>query len=112
MKLTPASCRAVYEMLIQVHPFKSWRMPPSIEVTFKVNSDPTCYGQYEPDPHTITLSRAKLDHLDNVIKTMAHECVHLKLYQMRSKSWNTHDENFAKYAVLVSEEFGFDPKEF
>ena len=112
MKLTPASCRAVYEMLIQVHPFKSWRMPPSIEVTFKVNSDPTCSGQYEPDPHTITLSKAKLDHLDNVIKTMAHECVHLKLYQMRSKSWNTHDENFAKYAVLVSEEFGFDPKEF
>ena len=112
MKLTPASCRAVYEMLIQVHPFNKWRMPPSIEVVFKVNDDPTCYGQYEPDPHIITLSRAKLEHLDNIIKTMAHEMVHLKLYKSKSKSWNTHDENFLKLAVIVSEEFGFDPKEF
>jgi predicted SprT family Zn-dependent metalloprotease len=99
-------------MLVQVHPMKTWRLPPSQDVVFKVNDDPTCYGQYEPDPHTITLSRAKLEHLDNVIKTMAHEVVHLKLYQMRSKSWETHDHNFAKYAVLISEEFGFDPKEF
>ena len=112
MKITPASCRAIYEMLVQVYPFKKLNMPPSIEVIFKVNDDPTCYGQYEPDPHTITLSRSKLGHLDNVIKTMAHEMVHLKLYQAKSKSWNTHDKNFEKYAVLVSEEFGFDAKEF
>lgn len=112
MKLvTPQTVQAVYEMLIQLPPFNRWNLPPSKQVNFEVTNDPTCYGEYEPEPHTIRLSSAKLGFLDNVTRTMAHEIIHMRLYIKGSKSWDKHDTVFNNLSHKVAMQLGYDPKE-
>jgi hypothetical protein len=112
MKLvTPQTVQAVYEMLIQLPPFNRWNLPPSKDVNFEVTKDPTCYGEYEPEPHTIRLSSAKLGFLDNVTRTMAHEIIHMRLYIKGSKSWDKHDAVFNNLSHKVATQLGYDPKE-
>jgi hypothetical protein len=112
MKLiTPQTIQAIYEMLIQLPPFNKWNLPPSSKVIFEVTNDPTCYGEYEPEPHTIRISSAKLSFLDHVVRTMAHELIHLRLYMKGSKSWDKHDKVFLSLSSKVALQMGYDPKE-
>ena len=111
MNITPSTCQAVYEMLAQLHPFKRCKLPPSCVITFEVYNDPGCYGEYEPE-HVIRISRAKVGHLDTLIKTMAHEMVHCLLWCRKEKTWDQHNEKFEYYANKISSTMGFDPKEF
>lgn len=112
MKLvTPRTICAIYEMLIQVPPFSRWNLPPSCEVNFEVTNDPTCYGEYEPEPNTIRISSAKIGHLENITKTVAHEIIHMKLYLKGSKSWDKHDSVFNNLSHKVATQLGYDPKE-
>lgn len=111
MSLTPATLQAVYEMLVQVPPFRRLKLPPSCEITFEVYNEPACYGEYEPE-HIIRISRAKVGHLDTLIKTMAHEMVHCLLYVRKDKAWDQHTGKFEHYANRISSTMGFDPKEF
>ncbi len=111
MTLTPHSAQVVYEMLAQLPPFKRLKMPPSQDVIFEINNDPACYGEYEPE-HIIRISKAKVGWLETLIKTVAHEMVHLHLYQIRYKDWDKHDKKFLYYANRISNTMGFDPKEF
>ena len=111
LSITAKQSQVMYEMLIQMPPFARLKMPASEDVTFQVNNDPSCYGEYEPE-HIIRISKAKVGHLDTLIKTMAHEMVHLYLYSSGNKSWDKHDGKFAYYANRISTTMGFDPKEF
>ena len=111
VKLSPQKLAAIYEMLAQFEPFRSWNLPPSKDIEFHVNAAKDCYGEYSPDPHMITLSRAKNGFLETAIRTMAHEMIHLRLYCMNRKNWDKHEENFVKMAHQISESLGFDPKE-
>lgn len=110
-KLSPQKLSAIYEMLSQFEPFKSWNMPPSKDITFRVNRDKECYGEYSPEPHEITLSAARIGFLETAIRTMAHEMIHLKLYCMGRKNWDKHEKNFEQMAHKISVNLGFDPKE-
>jgi hypothetical protein len=112
MKLvTPQTVQAIYEMLIQVPPFNRWDLPPSKDVNFEVNNDPSCYGEYEPDPHTIRISSARLSFIDHIIRTTAHELIHMRLYIKNSKSWDKHDKVFKTLSHRVATQLGYDPKE-
>ena len=112
MKLvTPQTVQAVYEMLICLPPFNRWNLPPSKQVGFEVHKDPTCLGEYEPEPHVIRISEAKNGHLDTVVKTVAHEIIHMRLYLKRSKSWDKHDNQFNELSHKIAITLGFDPKE-
>jgi hypothetical protein len=112
MKLiTPQTIQAVYEMLVQLPPFNRWNLPPSKHIIFEAINDPTCYGEYEPEPHAIRISYAKIGHLENLTKTMAHEMIHLKLYIKGSKSWDNHDKVFCALSHKVAVQLGYDPKE-
>jgi len=112
MKLiTPQTVQAIYEMLIQVPPFNKWNLPPSSKVNFEVRNDPDCYGEYEPEPHTIRISYAKLSWVDHTIRTVAHELCHMRLYIRGSKSWDKHDAQFTKLSHRVATQLGYDPKE-
>lgn len=112
MKLvTPQTVQAVYEMLICLPPFNRWNLPPSKQVVFEVTNDPTCYGEYEPEPNTIRISSAKIGHLENITKTTAHEIIHMRLYLKGSKSWDKHDKVFNDLSYKVAAQLGYDPKE-
>jgi hypothetical protein len=112
MKLvTPQTVQAIYEMLIQVPPFNRWNLPPSKDVNFEVINDQNCYGEYEPEPHTIRISSAKLSFIDHLTRTMAHELIHLRLYTKGSKSWDKHDKAFTDLSYKVATQLGYDPKE-
>jgi len=108
--VTANTCKAVYEMLYQVPPFCKWNLPPSDDIEFVVMHDPSCYGMYEPE-HIITISSAKHGHLDTIIRTMAHEMIHLYQFTRNRGGWNIHGAVFNRYAHKVSESLGFDPKE-
>ena len=112
MKLvTRSTCIAVYELLIQLPPIKAWNLPPSKDIIFVVRHLPDFYGEYEPDPHKITISSAKHAHLDTVIRTMAHEMIHLHLFLRKDPNWDKHTKSFLDAAEKVSITLGFDPKE-
>ena len=112
MKLvTRSTCVAVYELLIQLPPIKAWRLPPSKDLIFVVRHLPDCYGMFEPEPHKITISSAKHAHLDTVIRTMAHEMIHLHLFIRKDPLWDKHSKTFLDAAAKVSTTLGFDPKE-
>ena len=112
MKLvTRSTCIAVYELLIQLPPIKAWRLPPSKDLIFVVRNLPDVYGMFEPEPHKITISSAKHAHLDTVIRTMAHEMIHLHLFLRKDPDWDKHTKVFLDAAEKVSHSLGFDPKE-
>jgi hypothetical protein len=112
MKLvTPQTVQAIYEMLIQLPPFNRWNLPPSSKVNFEVTNDQNCYGEYEPEPHTIRISSAKLSFLDHCVRTTAHELIHMRLYIKGSKSWDKHDVVFNELSHKVAIQLGYDPKE-
>ena len=111
MKLiTVESCKAIYRMLTQLPPFNKYKLPRPSEIEFLVVNDPSMYGQYQPEPHCITISTAKMSHLLTLEKTMAHEIVHLILY-LQGKRYELHNKNFYKLTYQVAEIYGWEPKD-
>jgi len=110
MKFTSKNLGSIYFMLCELRPFKNWAMPDWADVYFVVSSDPDVMGTYiyddEKERHVITISRIKNGHLDTVIKTMAHEMIHMKRW--KTSGWDKHDAVFRKYATQVAIELGFD----
>ena len=100
-------------MLRVLKPFSGWSLPTIDDVKFVVSSDTDCLGTYvfddELEKHIITISKEKNGHLETVIKTMAHEMIHMKRY--KSSHWDKHDQVFRQYATKVAIELGFDPQE-
>jgi len=111
--MTPTSktLEAMYIMLCQIKPFNHWEMPNTACIKFNVTSEEDAYGTYifEDDMHLITISKAKCSHFETILKTLAHEMIHMKRY--RNKNWDKHDAVFRRYATAVADEFGFDPLE-
>jgi len=111
MKLiTVDTCKAVYRMLSQLPPFNKYQLPRPSEIEFLVVDDPAMYGQYQPEPHCITISSAKMSHLQTLEKTMAHEMVHLILY-LEGKRYELHNKNFYKLTYQIAEIYGWEPKD-
>jgi len=111
--MTPSAntLESMYLMLCQMKPFKFWDLPNTAEINFIVNDEEDAYGSYvfDDDVHIITISRAKCSHFETILKTLAHEMIHMKRY--RTKSWDQHDAVFRRYAKSIADEFGFDPLE-
>jgi hypothetical protein len=111
MKLiTVETCRAVYRMLTQLPPFNKYELPRPSEIEFLVVDDPGLYGQYQPEPHCITISTAKQSHLETLERTMAHEMVHLILY-LQGKRYELHNKNFYKLTYQIAAIYGWEPKD-
>jgi hypothetical protein len=110
VKITRANCAAAYEFLSSLAPIKSWKLPPSLEVEFRVRSWQKFYGEYD-ERGIITISSAKHGHVDTLLRTMAHEMIHQKLHLSGYENWELHDERFLELSHFVGMELGFDPKE-
>jgi len=110
VKITRAACVAAYEFLSSLPPIKAWKLPPSIEVEFRVRAWDKFFGEYD-ERGIITISSSKHGHLDTLLRTMAHEMIHQKLHLSGYPKWELHDERFLELAHAVATELGFDPKE-
>lgn len=113
MKLTPKTLESIYIMLCNCKPFSKWKLPTPEEINFMVTNETDAMGTYRYDEeedkiHIFTISKAKNSHLDTVIRTMAHEIIHMK---RSPNNWDKHDEVFRKYAHQIAVELGFDPLE-
>ena len=113
MKLTPKTLESIYIMLCNCKPFSGWNLPTPEEINFKVTNETDAMGTYlyddeEQKVHTLTISKAKNAHLDTIIRTMAHEIIHMK---RSPNNWHKHDATFRKYAHQIAAELGFDPLE-
>ena len=111
MTPTSKSLEAMYIMLCQMKPFKAWDLPNTANIKFIVTKEEDALGSYvfDDDLHVITISKAKCNHFDTILKTLAHELIHCKRH--KTKNWDKHDKVFRDYATQVANEFGWDKLE-
>jgi len=111
--MTPTSktLESMYLMLCQMKPFNNWNLPNTALINFVVTSEEDSYGTYvyDDDIHIITISKAKCSHFETILKTLAHEMIHMKRF--KTQNWDKHDAVFRRYAKSIADEFGFDPLE-
>lgn len=108
--ITVDTCKAIYRMLSELPPFNKYELPRPSEIEFLVVDDPAMYGQYQPEPHCITISTAKQSYLQTLEKTMAHEMVHLILY-LQGKRYELHNKNFYNLTNQIAVIYGWEPKD-
>jgi hypothetical protein len=115
--ITENNIANLYSALIEFPVFDEYKLPPASKVDFVVVHDDTICGQYEPpeagEPHVITISTAKCGHLDTVLKTLAHEIIHMICYLESPKTdkYTSHKGLFLKLQKRVANSLGYDPKE-
>jgi hypothetical protein len=113
MTPTPKIMASIYIMLCNCKPFDRWKLPYPEEIKFVVTNDEDALGTYifdeEIDMHVITISKAKCGHLDTLIKTLAHEVIHMT--RGKTSKYGAHDDYFKRKASSIALELGFDPLE-
>lgn len=116
MRLTPANLAQTYEFLRSHYPFSGWNLPDSGDVKFKTTRNRSVFGDYFYDSnkaeHVIRVSTIKNTHLFTVVKTVAHEMVHLCEETSGNRSVGEHGKSFWTRAEKVCKAFGFDAGEF
>jgi predicted SprT family Zn-dependent metalloprotease len=110
--VTAHKARELYDLLRKNPPFSAWRLPTSEKVHFEVRPLDDCFGDYSPDPHTLRLSTKQCEDLMDALTTVAHEMVHMRLYQIKDPLWSEHGASFEAVAKQVCKIWGFDPQKF
>jgi Zn-dependent peptidase ImmA (M78 family) len=93
-------------------PFCLWKLPDEYRLDFKVTKSKMVMGSYEPDPHTITISSIQNSNFQQVIETMAHEMVHLKLERDGDDGHADHSQTWKETSELVCQFFGWKKESF
>jgi len=116
LRLTPEMLATAYEFLRASAPFRAWRLPESDDVEFHVIGARDRRGHYcsgDGVLHRIAISAANVGHSETLIRTIAHEMVHLHQREQRLETPNTeHNAEFWHLARLVCIHHGFDPRAF
>ncbi len=126
MHITPAMMEAAYTFLRETRPFKAWKLPDADDVEFQVKSFGHV-GDYQwrfagnPEisenwQHRIRVNPARHPHWTELLRTMAHEMIHL--HQRRSaavahkRQTATHGKFFQNTAKEVCRLHGWDIEGF
>lgn len=112
MKLTPRHLAAIYSMLAALPPFDRYKLASDAKIEFRVTRADMSMGLYEPDPHTISISKPHHEYYKDVVKTMAHEMVHLALERQGKPNHSNHCSDFNALAAEVCNLWGWNFKEF
>lgn len=119
MKPTQKRMKACYELLRALPPFCDWNMPAAQSVRFRMTRADDCYGYYtNTRGPAIHIHESNNDTLDKLMRTMAHEMVHLKeapkpaVKYLSSQSNYRHGKEFRELADQVCAALGFDPEKF
>ena len=117
MTLTEEMLRRCYEFLCSTDPFVKWNLPDSEDVRFILRRTKTSRGMYaqhyvEGDRNTIEISQGKHGHINTLLATMAHEMVHLHMWEAGMAGNAEHGKAFYRIANQVCKSHGYDPKAF
>lgn len=112
MKLTPSILAGMYYALRATEPFPSYRLPHPSKIKFRVTRTTMSFGEYEPDPHTIRVSREACNNYNDALQTMAHEMTHMALERKGARDHANHDADFNALAAKVCDAWGWNFKEF
>jgi len=113
--LTPDSLRAAYEYLRTTKPFNKWHLPPAEAVEMIVSRKTDIRGEYQKKQkqHKIFISDHAVGATDVVMRTMAHEMIHMAQNINKTETGNTiHNKDFYRRIALVAKHHCFDPKWF
>ena len=100
--------KATYIYLRSIAPFNTWDLPPASKVLFELLDDYEFMGEFDVEPLVIRLSPLRQCTLENLLKTTAHELVHMKLYLEGKTHYDKHDMTFRKYMSQINELYGWD----
>lgn len=118
LPMTPQMIEAAYGFLRTSPPFNRWKLPPAGDVVFKINrklKSKLAQYQWLGDRHSIAMCAHGIGHTDTLMRTLAHEMVHLDLEQKGLESRgheSIHNAAFRKRAARVCKYHGWDPKAF
>ena len=113
MKLTPIILEAAYGFLRDTPPFYRWGLPPEAEVTFRLGKVKWERGYYQWDKgHIIGISGVCVGWTDALVRTIAHEMIHLYQCVRKTDTRAEHNAEFRRLAKIVCRYHGFDPLEF
>lgn len=108
--VTDISVIACYDMLRTVYPFCDWDLPDEVEVT--VLDDITAYGEFV-EPNEINISKALVWDINDLMRTVAHEMIHLKQHRLGKFDENDpHDKLFWRMAREVCLSVGWKQEGF
>lgn len=112
--LTPEIAEATYVYLCQLKPFNRWAMPSEDDIKFTISGHRDRYGDcsFSDGVIQIRLSANKHSHLDTIMKTVAHEMVHVREYAAGGRSDVQHGAEFHRMASQVCRAFDWDVKAF
>lgn len=111
LPLTVDNLRTAYDYLNSTQPFLKWNLPDSEDVKFTVGRDANLWGWYQRKSgvHTIGMSRRFIGTTDNLMRTMAHEMIHLHEAHAGACGSGQHSAAFRRWAAEVCRHHGFDP---
>lgn len=104
-----------YDFLAETKPFVRLGLPPSDEILFVITRHRDRRGDYYWDGkrHVIRISSVNVKRTDGLVRTMAHEMLHLaEEHNGLSKRNVEHSKTFLKLAKQVCRIHGFDEAEF
>ena len=112
--LTPAMLAAAYCYLAETEPLRRWNLPDAEDILFKVGRTKKEYGCCEQvgKKFIITVSTKMHGATDTLMRTMAHEMIHVYQMHHRMRQTSDHDASWQNLAKKVCVHHGFDPKPF
>ena len=116
LRITPEMLAASYEFLRVSAPFRAWGLPDADEVEFHVIAARDRRGHYcrgVSARHRIAVSSANVGHSETLLRTVAHEMLHLYQNERCSETPNAeHNAEFRRFARIICLHHGFDPRAF
>jgi hypothetical protein len=102
---------AAYDFLESTDPFRRWNLPPSEDITFRVMRDPSARGWHtiHKGRDEIAISSTCVKHSHTLIRTMAHEMIHVHERHAKACTSGAHSAAFKRWAEQVCKVHGFDP---
>lgn len=116
LKLTTDVCSAAYRYLCETEPFVKWNMPDPEDITFKISRARDKFGEcgkWEDAPGMwCSISEHNIGTTDTLMRTMAHEMIHIHLDSKGMKDTSPHGRAFQACKRRVCAVHGWDPKAF
>jgi hypothetical protein len=115
LPITTEMLARAYHYLEATQPFRKWNMPDADDVVFRAIKDPAVRGWFQIDRigrYTIALSSRCIGHTENLMRTMAHEMIHLHQADVKMETGAEHNAAFYRLAAQVCKAHGWDVKDF
>ena len=115
-QLTPDILRAAYGFLHSLPPFDRWNLPEPEDIRFQVAKSAVhygwCDGRKKVRNPLIAVSSRSHGKPATLLKTLAHEMIHLYMYAHNIPDTSMHGKTFKAYWQQVCDVLGFDPKDY